>query len=396
MASRKSLYACLAAAFASLLVSADLHDPLSVPNIYSDIISFWGRSWVAQGSLPYVSQGFEYPTLSGVILYVARTIGGSELGYYYTFTAMSFVSTGVLVWACWKVAKKRGKDLKPLYFLLPSFIIYGIYNFDIFHVTFAMLGLLALMSGKRTSSALALGLAIATKLTTFVLIPVFLLEIREWKGMTKFMVVLLATLAAVNLPFIVANYGNWIYTYTFQRGYGLEEAWYVWIFQNPSTWGAAKSFGLALMGLLLLRVYTLRVDVVTRSYLAITAYLLGTYVYAPQWNLLLIPFAAVLALDTPSMYIWEACNAMIILTWFDQSNPTMAWTIPQEFALVRDVMLVVMTLSLMRREGWSLRSMLPHLRQKTLDPGPLGPEPAAPAPVTLQARRDTSDLAPRS
>jgi hypothetical protein len=376
MEKRGALSASVAAILSGLLLSFVLHDSSSVPNIYSDIASFWGREWVQSGQFPYVSQSFEYPPISGMLLYVARVIGGDETGYYNTFGVMSCIAGVVLAWSCWKIAKKLGRELKPLYLLLPSIVIYGIYNFDLFHAMFVMLSLLALLYGRKSSSAVSLGLAISTKLVSAVVIPVFLIEIHNRREAARFLASVLGVVAAFNLPFMVVNFQSWLQTYTYLKAWGLEDAWFGWIFQSSAcaqsascaVWGYAKIFGFALMALLLLRVYTLKIDVTTKTFLALTAYLLGTYIYAPQFNLLLIPLVAVLAVEHPSLYLWDTFNVLIILTWFVQPNPTLPWTLPQEFALLRAVMLAWMAVWVLREKGWNLHSLFPHRHQKTLDP----------------------------
>ncbi len=378
---REGLPACLASMFGGLLISFVIHDSGSVPNIYSDITAFWGRGWVQSGSFPYVSEPFEYPPVSGIILYVARLIGGTQAGTYNAFGAMSFAAGGVLAWSTWSVARKIGRNLKPLYFMLPSFLVYGIYNFDLFHATFVMLSLQAFLGHRRASSAAALGLAAATKLASGVLLPVYLIQIRNRREALKFSAVFLAIIAVFNLPLMAVNFPNWFQTYSFIGNYGLEDAWFVWIFQNPSTWFYAKIFGFTLMGLLLLRVYTLKTDPTTMVFFALAAYLLGTYIYSPQFNLLLIPLLGVLAVENPSLYLWDSFNALIILTWFIGSgtpdwHPTLPWTYPQGFALLRAEALVWMAASVLRAKGWNLRSLLPRFfGQRTLDSSQVQLEP---------------------
>jgi hypothetical protein len=399
MEKRGALFSSVAAVLSALLLSFVLHDPNSVPNIYSDVVSFWGRCWVQNGVPPYLNSStcfatagtspfnngtaFEYPPLSGWLTYLARVVGGyfaanfpdaggGQSGYYDAFGVMSLIAAVVLAWSCWKIAKKLGRRLNPLYFFLPSVVIYGIYNFDLFHALFVMLSLQALLYGRKSASAASLGLAISTKLVSAVLIPVFLIEIRDKRDALKFLTLVIGVVAFFNVPLMVANYQNWLQTYTYLRSWGLEDAWFGWIFQSPATWGYAKIFGFTLMGALLLRVYTLKTDVTIKTFLALTAYLLGTYIYAPQFNLMLIPLVAVMAVDHPSVYLWDTFNALIILTWFigfpsPNWSPTMPWTLPQEFALLRDVMLVWMAAWVLRAQGWNLRSLLPHRRQKTLD-----------------------------
>jgi len=303
MEHRAALYASLSSIIAGLLLSYELHNPISVPNLYNDINSFWGRGWISSGQFPYVSEFFEYPPVSGIITYIARVVGGDQAGYYNAFSLMSLAAGIILVWSCWKIARLRGRDLKSFYFILPSVLIYGIYNYDLFHAMFVMLSLQALLTGRKSTSALTLALAISTKLASAVLIPVYLIQIREKRGSVKFIGVMGVVIATLNLPLMYVNFGNWFQTYTYIGNYGLEDAWFIWIFQDPFSI-VAKYFGFAIMGVLLLRIYTLKMDVATKSFLALVAYLLGTYIYSPQFNLLLIPFLAILSVEHPSTYLW--------------------------------------------------------------------------------------------
>ena len=97
----------------------------------------------------------------------------------------------------------------------------------------------------------------------------------------------------------------------------------------------------------------------SKAFLAIGAYLLATYIYAPQFNLLLIPFIAVLELKHPALYPWDGFNALIILTWFiPGSTPTAAWNWPQVFAALRSACLAWMCVSVAASQGYSLPSWL--------------------------------------
>ena len=356
---RNGLYLAVSAISTSLLLSVELHSPWSSPNLYSDIVdSFWPRDWVQAGSLPYLTAYFEYPPISGLAVYLARAIGVNLLGFYATFSAVSLIAGAVVAWSCWRIAKSLGRELNSLFFMLPSFLIYGVYNFDLFHVAFVVLSLQSLISKRVDLSAFFLGLGVATKLTSIVLLPVFLMEVQGKSARFRYAGEFLAVAGAFNLSFALLNYSSFLQGYQFLASYGLEDAWYVWIFQDSSTWNLAKVFGAVVSVVLLLRVYTMKASLVARSFLAIAAFLLGTYIYAPQFNLLLLPFVAVLDLQHPATYLWDGFNALIILTWFLQPNSTMAWTWPQFFALLRAFCLAWLCLALLTREGWSLMNWL--------------------------------------
>jgi len=253
------------------------------------------------------------------------------------------------------VTKRLGRTLDPLYFVLPTFVVYGIYNFDLFHAMFVVVSIALFLRGNKSIAAVFLGLAVDAKLVSVVLLPVLLMELSGARQRLKFFGWFAVAVAALNLPIMVLNFNNFLAGYQFVGNWGLEDAWFVWIFQNPATWGYAKLFGLGVAGLLLVRVYTLHVSFLAKCFLAISAYLLGTYIYSPQVNLLLIPFVAMLELKHPALYPWEGFNALIILTWFiPGSSPTLAWTWPQLFALLRAICLGLMCISVAKSEGHSL------------------------------------------
>ncbi|HYC12115.1 MAG TPA: hypothetical protein VEC02_05585, partial [Nitrososphaerales archaeon] len=149
MLDRRLLVACISSSLAGILLSVFLHSNWSSPNLYSDISSFWGRSWVASGQVPYSSSAsfLEYPPVSGIVLYASRAIGGAisgavggvYSGYYTVFSVMSLGAAVVIAWSTWRLAGDLGVKLNPVYFLLPSMIIYGIYNFDLFNALFIVL-----------------------------------------------------------------------------------------------------------------------------------------------------------------------------------------------------------------------------------------------------------------
>jgi hypothetical protein len=377
---RYGLLLPVSAILTSLLISAELHWPGLSPGFYSDLTgSFWPRCWVQAGSLPYVGTSpscdyaFEYPTLSGMILYFVRAVGPDIQTFYAAFVALSMGAAVVVAWGCWVLAKKEGRELNPLFFVMPSFLIYGIYNFDIFHLLFVVLALVAFVRGGRSLSAAFLGLAVSTKLTSVVLLPVLLLELKGSRSRLRYFAVFAAVVAATNLPVMLLNFGNFLQGYQFVGNYGLEDSWYVWIFQNPATWDYAKYFGIGISGLLLLRVYTLKAGLVAKSFLAIAAYLLGTYIYTPQFNILVIPLIAVLDLRHPALYPWDGFNALIILTWFiPNSQPTLAGSWPQFFALLRAACLAMLCVSVASREGASLPSWIrARLRPRAAVPATL-------------------------
>ncbi len=362
MAYRRLLAACVTGSVLSILVSAYLHSSISFYTIYSDIQSFWYRDWVAAGQVPYLPGSFlEYPPLAGAVLYASRIMGGYfasaagsiYAGYFDSFSALSLVAGAGMGWSCWRLAKALGHRLNPLYFFLPSMLVYGVYNFDLFNALFIVLSVQFFAEKRRGWSAAFLGLAIAAKLVAVVLIPVFLLDIDGWRERGRYLAVSAEIAFAWFIPIIAFDFGYFHQFLSFFSGWGLEDAWYIWIFGDPFS-SLAKAFGYGLFAILILRVYTMKMPLVQRSFLALSAYLLATTIYAPQFNLMLVPLAAALALTSPWLVSMEAFNALIILTWFTVPNPTSAGTLPQAMALLRTASLALLALSVAAQSGHSL------------------------------------------
>ena len=367
MAERKVLLACIVSSMLGVLFSSFFHSNLTAVNFYSDIGSFWGRNWVSQGLVPYSTpELFEYPPMSGLLIYAARQFGGvvsiylgsTYDGYYLGFSILSIAAAGVLGWSAWRLSRALGTRLSPAYFLLPTMLIYSVYNFDLFNALFILLGLQFFLEKRKGWSALFIGLALATKLVAGVLLPVLLLNLPSWRDRGRYLVISLAIGGAFFLPIAVFNPGFFGQFISFYRGWGLEDAWYIWIFGDPFS-SAARVFGIILLGILLLRVYTLKMPLVQQSFLALSAYLLSTTIYAPQFNVMLVPLLAVLALNSPFVFSMDVFNSLIILTWFTvptgpQSGPTYAWTVPQLMALLRSGSLALLCASMAAGTGHSI------------------------------------------
>jgi len=356
---RGSLAVCVSSAVAGALLSVFIHSPWSSPAIYSDFGAFWSREWVQAAGVPYVQAFFEYPPISGFEIYVARVLGASYEGYFLVLGVFTVLTGGALAWSTWRTARALGKKLNAFFFVIPGMVVYSFYNFDLLHALFIMLSLQFLLEKRMTLSAFSLGLATATKLVGGFLLPVYLMETKAPRQRWEYLVVFLETVGAAYLPLAIINFGNISGLFTYFRGWGLEDAWYVWIFQDPASWPYAKLFGLALMGFLLFAVYTSKLPLVQKAFLTLSAYLLGTYVYSPQFSVMLIPLAALLSLEGPLLFVWDVSNVLIILTWFTVPDPTLAWTAPQAMALIRSAALGAMCLVLARRASMELRGRMP-------------------------------------
>lgn len=329
-------------------LSALLHFPgRSGPPLYSDIIdAFWyQRPWILTG-IPYVSYVFEYPPLCGLILWVGAWASGGNVNLYAAIEfGILFFFMLLLTHVLYKFMEGLGVEHnKQLIYVVfaPSFLIFGVYNFDIVQAALVVLALYMFVQARRVdASALALGLSIATKTAPLLLVPLFLQELKDWNARIRYLSLVVIVGLGMNLPFMLANFQTWLGGYEFIRNWGLEDTFLVWIFGNSSTWGQAKEVSLVLTVVASLTVYVLarRRPLIVRAFLIIGVFILFSYIATPQMNLDLLPFFALVPLVPYSIFLpFEILNVGIILTWFSFSDSNLPG-VPQAFALLRQVYL---------------------------------------------------------
>jgi uncharacterized membrane protein len=347
-------------ASAFFIMSALLHFPgRSGPPLYSDLINvFWyQRPWILTG-IPYINYMFEYPPLCGLILWAgAWGSAGSvdlfaiiEFAILFTFTLLM---THVLYLFMEYLGIDHGKQLTYVAFA-PSFLIYGVYNFDIVQAALVTFALYLFIAKRRMdSSALALGLSIATKTAPALLVPLFLQDLKGREARVRFLSIVVIVALGMNLPFMLLNFQIWLSGYQFIRNWGLEDTFLVWVFGNSSTWAEAKQVSLILtiVGSLLVYALARKKPLIVRSFLIIGIFILFSYIATPQMNLDLLPFFALVPIIPYTVFLpFEIFNVGIILTWFSFNNSELPG-VPQAFALLRQVYLFFILFIL-----WSART----------------------------------------
>lgn len=335
------------AATVAFLISALIHFPLqNSPTYYSDFVySFWGRSGILTG-VPYVNYMFEYPPISGIVLWAgAWGSHGSEfvfliIEYGILFAFMLFTAHVVYQFLKYLGLNHNRQLLFSIF--VPSVIFYGAYNFDLIQSFFTVLCLYLFIARRRFwLSAIALGLAVATKTTPALLLPLFLQELGNTRMRVTFAAIAAGVVGAFNLPFAFANFNTWLQGYLYVKGWGLEDSFLVWLFPNPNSWVLAKDISLALMAGSALLIYTCfrSKPLLTRAFMVMVAFTLFSYIASPQMNIDLLPLFALVPLVPLSLfYLLEISDAAIILSWFEFPNPTLPG-VAQTFALIRQIYL---------------------------------------------------------
>ncbi len=226
------------------IMSILIHFPINnSPRYYSDIVdTFWyGRTTnnipnVITG-IPYVTYNFEYPAVCGLVFWLGGWLSGGSVQIYAAVEfGVSFVFFLLLTHTVFQFLEflnlGHTKQLIVSVFA-PSVLIYGAYNYDMIQTFFVIVALYFFVArSKPDLSAIFLGLAIATKLTPLFLIPIFWQELRGFGSRLRFTLIAAGAWAIMNVPFMIAHFGGWYYSYQFLESWGLEDSFLVWIFPN--------------------------------------------------------------------------------------------------------------------------------------------------------------------
>ncbi|MGI0091757.1 MAG: hypothetical protein ACREBS_08610 [Nitrososphaerales archaeon] len=335
------------------LISIIIHFPFAnSPSYYSDFVdSFWGRTVTPQGPLevvtgiPYVTYMFEYPPICWLILWLGGwASGGNEAIFCVVEFGVLFVFSVLTAHVVYNFLGHLGLSYNRqlIYSIFaPSLIFYGAYNFDVVQTFFVTLSLyLFIAKSKFKMSALMLGLAIGTKLSPVLLLPILLQEISNDKDRARFTMITGGVVGALNVPFMIANYNLWLQGYVFLKTWGLEDSFLIWIFRDPFSYIAKDlSYAFLIAAVLSIYVFFRSKPVLVRSFMALSVFILFSYIATPQMNIDLLPlFALVPMIPLTLFYLFEISNAAIILSWFEFPNPTLPG-VSQTFALIRQIYL---------------------------------------------------------
>ncbi len=334
-----TLQLALTAAVVSWGLSFYLHHPSVEGNVYSDVNSFWWReNHLRQGSMPCIQYFFEYPPGACFIVYAARLMGGASLeGYYVAFSTLSLAAYLALAWALTRLAGFPG----IFFILMPSMVVYGIYNFDHFFTALLAVSLVMFLEGRRRFSHLLLGLAFSVKVFTVLLLPVYLMSAGKKREAFDGLNYFVAGALPAAIPVLALNPSWMVEFLNYHMGWGIENSWTVWLSSDPFS-QSAKILGYLTAFILLSRSYLSNSPTISKGFMVLSAWLLGSPTFTPQMAVWLIPFTASLTRLWVFVPLFEASNAAIIFTWFMTDSPTYPWTPPQTMSLMRIIALAAM------------------------------------------------------
>jgi hypothetical protein len=383
--------------FLSFFVHLPLQTGLASINLYSDIVAKFFTSGIGKDFLgiPYYSYFFEYPVIVGIITYISSAfawllyppfpgqINPTGLFVYYLIQSLAIYVAGyIMVLDLYYFAKKL--KIESYYILillvLPSFVVYGIYNWDIIAIAFALRALRFYVEKRLLASAFCLSIAIATKVFPAILTLAIIREILyEKNSILKAIAYILVTASLVFLyysPFVYFNPQVLYQQFQYHSTWYIEGSWLVIFYENPWKHNAQiLTVLLALLFTFLTISYTTIKNYKTKeerlietSFLLISSLIFSNYVHTPQMQLMILPLLLLQRIDKfLLLFIFDFLNSLVILTWFnfkewgmllfkyyppdELGGPLNRLAVPTICAIFRDFLLLYFILYVMLRKS---------------------------------------------
>jgi hypothetical protein len=319
----KDLPILFSSAVTFFILSFWIHFPGLRPNFYSDIIDvLWNRYDIRMGKIPYIEYGLEYPSLSGIVLYIA-SLTGNVYGYYLVLAFVSFVCMMGSLYIVYRIGCQRNLSVYRicLYTVFtPTFIFYSIYSFDWFGIFFLLISLLFLLKGSVKYSGVFLGLGASARIIPILAFPYMIQYFKGKRDKIVFAIFTLLGWLVTNIYFMIVNFDGFLYPYIYQAGWIVEDSWLA-IFQE---WN--KGVSAALIFILAYLIYELKkVDVVDKCWLILMAFVISSFKFPPQYMIMLMPFFALSCRDYVPYIFSHIFNVMILFWWF---TPTFSFGNP--------------------------------------------------------------------
>ena len=312
---------------------------------YSDVIPLWSAEGLSTGAVPYRDHPVEYPVLTGGFMWVTAELthgwhalatdgplpGRNEGILFGVLTCVLLGVCGLLTAAATAGAAGRRRQWDTAIFAAsPLLIFHAFSNWDLLAMAFASAALWAWARNRPVAAGVLIGLGTAAKLyPALLLIPLALLAYRTktWRPVLSAAAAAAVTWLVVNLPVALAWTSGWKQFYTFSESRPAEAStvWAMLKHFYPSTFGSAADAGwsppgvavalfllaaLGGVGWLALTAKT-RPRVAQLAFLTVTAFLLTTKVWSPQYSLWLVPLLALARPRWRSALIWQASEIAV-------------------------------------------------------------------------------------
>ena len=264
---------------------------------WSDIISIYGRDYMASHPFPYTDHGlFEYPVLTGLVFYLAGFAGytpDATPAFAVNYALLALSGLGLL----WLIINYPGAN-PWLFAFSPALVLYTGANRDFL-------------------ATLLLVLSIWLKFFAILWLPLVLFERarrREWYACIRIVVVTAVLSLLLNVPFALRNRDAWGLFFTFNRSRGVEVNFWTIIRDWKLPIDSASNLGTSVDTVNVLSSLTIAAAILalgavqwrrkrdlTLPCVAIltTWFFFINKVYSPQYFIWLLPFLALLNVPLP-------------------------------------------------------------------------------------------------
>lgn len=295
---------------------------------YSDLSALYGARGISNDQWPYTSaeNSVEYPVVTGVVMWLTGKLIKDPNGYrqYFDinalFLALLMIVASLLVW-------RLRPEFAALFPLAPAVIGSLYINWDLWAVVPALLSLYLFAIHKRTLSAIALGIAIATKFFPVVLLIGFLLSLwqrKKWLQLWSYLGITSLSWAAINIPVALQNFDGWwrFFKLNIERGNDLGSLWYALsLLKQPTiniSWLTGLLYLFAVISIVMFYRYVAdpqreNENLWTVSFLLVAAFVTMSRVYSPQYIIWLTPLAVIAITrkeERTAFWIWQGGEAL--------------------------------------------------------------------------------------
>jgi Glycosyltransferase family 87 len=318
-----------AARSAALVVAAGALLRFLAPDLaVTDLARLYGLRHISAGAPPYFVHGLEYPTVTGLVIYLGGLAGGATRARFLANIVMLIAAAAATGYAL----GRRRPATAMRFSRAPTLALYGTLNWDLIAVLPATVGLLAAESGALAAAGGLLGLGASAKLYPGLFVPV--IAAARWargdrRGAATVSGAAIVTIAACNVPLAFAP--------------GAFEFFFHFHGRRAPTWGTLSFYAtrtpqlepwvsradLPAIGTVITVVVTAgvlawctvaclrrRLDPIPACAVVLIGFLFANKVYSPQYDLWLLPFFALLPLSRARYRQFIAVDAMMfVVVW---------------------------------------------------------------------------------
>ncbi len=295
---------------------------------YSDLSALYGAREINQDRWPYASpdNSVEYPVITGVVMWATGLLIDDPNGYRAYFDLNSIL-IALLMTAAAVILWRIKPEFWALFLFAPAAMASLYINWDLWAVAPALLSVFFFQRNRFDLSAIALGIAIATKffpLVLFLGVGLHSIVRREPLKIVCYSAVTSFTWTAINLPVALASFDGWFrfYKLNLERGTDLGSFWYSFQILGRELPGS-RLVSIVLIGLAVFAIGKVYVEnrlgrsefenFALAAFLAVAVFVTVSKVYSPQYILWLTPLALIAMrekAERSAFWIWQGGEAL--------------------------------------------------------------------------------------